>query len=1220
MVRCSVCETEYPDYRTECPCCSHPAPQPPPPPAAPPPPPRIAAPPASPKRHEESGPLPRAFAPPVRPPGPTPPTAPTPISLPPPPPPAPEPKPVAVPVAPPRPAVLLPEAVLANIRTEDLSEPAPVLAGRAWRVQVLTPDASPAALPPLLTSARPWEEGFEVEVRIAETRDGVTEPLAEAWVQWRLRPAREGGEVPGRVLGGALPDRGDWTTDADGRIRFRFAPTRDHSLLFAGNRCLPQAEFEVFVLDEAGEPGAALPPVESVTAEAASFLLLWAPKFDLGVLKLPFFVALDTPLQLEPEPSEDSAPPLPWGLGGHSSAYRQLFRDGGTLALSLQAIDEGGDGLPALRRAIEHARIVVGAASAGPDEPRRLLKFSDLGEPENGGVKLTLPPSAGARSAPAAVALQADLPLHPDVRRQLLRVVEECRALEKPLASCPHLETPLPSGEGRASFRQLGETFFADAFEVLCAARQATLLAKRHGFRSTLGAMVSYLRATATVWTQLGESVEAHRRAFQALEATFLPFYRHFLLWGEVHERLAPGWKSLAAAGARLPAELRLNAPAESLLAPVHSAFARTGLERVVRPALAARLEPWQALRQRAEVARQSAETRRAAAAAALEAADLALLESVGSAERQVDELAALLAGHAAAAAPTSPELERDRAGLGRMLLTTLTELPGAFGRAERHWRARQAAELEARAAETGHQMLAHCAEAAGAQLARIDELLAAESLSPATVGRWLEEADASPEAELAARRAEHLAGLRVQGERRAESAQGLVEKLARLRERVEPLLTDQTDLRAALAREFSASQQALGNEAARTAAVVGELAEHYPARLAEAGTAVLAQRQANADALAQALRAESTAGAELLRDALRELPPLPAGLDDGFARGLEEFVRGSVEGVLALVPTGSPVLFRALGGLAEALLGHAVGALVELTARFGARAAEVVTALFDATLQLRGGAWLASALTPGALQAGMTELRKLSASPEKFFAFPYVKERVILSHLAETADHLRQNRQLPDRASEQFVEEALRTGYEYYYPNQLKQARSLLHGLCQRALSREISASAPCTRESAARAEISAAVSARLPAELATAIARGAWTEGDFAPPLTTAVSGERWSQPSLAAAAEWCGWLSAWTLRLGGISLLLAGWWHAPTRQAAATVLRGSTAARQELQRFLLACGTYPFAGAHPRDLLALHAAHGAVLFGAEPERVPANAPTDLLRGHPA
>lgn len=1201
MVRCSVCATEYPDYRTECPCCSHPAPQSAPPPARLPPPPPS---PALPKRAEESGPLPRSFQPPTRPPGPL--GAP----LAPPPPPVEPP-----PIAPPRPA---PPEVQVRFSTEDLGA-APTIRGGGWRVRVLTPDASPAALPPLLGEGRPWEDGFDVEIQIAQERDGRIDPLGSGRVQWRLRPAEPNGEVPGRVVDSDLPDRGEWTIDADGRVRLRFAPTRDNALLFAAPTRVTQAEFDVCLVDAAGEPGHPLPNAEQAESGAPSFVLLWAPKFDLGVLKLPFFVVVDTPLQLEPEPSEYTAPPMPWGLGSHGSAYRQLFRDGGTLALSLQAVDEGAEGMPALRRAIEHARIVIGAATESPEEPRRLLKFTELGEPETGGVKLAVPPARTARSGPVAVALQADLPLHPDVRRELLRVVEACRPLERALAGAPQLESPLPVGEGRASFRHLATSFLGDAFEVLCAARQATLVTKRHAFRKTLEAMASFLESTAGVWERLGESVEAHREAFRGLETGFLPFYRDFLLWGQAHEALAPGWKALRSVAPRAPTELRLNAPAESVGETVRSAFLRTGLESVVRPALEQRIEPWRAQRQRAQVAAENAVAQRASAAAAQEAAEQALLEPLGQIERLADELAARLTRQAEHAVPATPELTAELAALGRQIPPALQAVPAAFARSERRWRARAAAELEQRAAEVERTLLAEAAQRAEASLQQLDDLLAGERLEPEAISRLTEEPAAGALAEpLEA----HLAWLHEQAGRRAEAARGLLEKLTRLRERILPLLGEPTESAGALGARFTAIAEAVATEAERTRTVVAELSEHYPARLAEAAAGVGAQVQANADALAQALRAGSEDAAELLRAAVETLPPAPPGVDESFARHLDEFVRGAVTSALALVPTGSPVLFRALSALAQTLLEHVGTLLVELTARFGTRAAEVLTALFDAALHLRGGGgWIASALEPDALQGGLAELRKLSVNPEKFFAFPYVKERVVLSHLAETADHLRQNRQQPDRASEQFVEEALRTGYDYYYPNQLKQARALLHGLCQRALSRELLASAPCSRESLARAEFTAAALAQLPREFAAALARtaGADAKAEFQAPLAGVVSGERWSQAALSAAAEWCGWLSAWTLRLGGITLALAGWWHAPTRRAAAAALAVTPEGAEAARRLFVAGGRYPYAGAYARDLLALQAVHAAVLFGADPERLPAQSAADFVRGYP-
>lgn len=1284
MVTCAVCETEYAETRAECPCCGRKNPHPPaaaaaPPPRLPPAPLVQEAKPSPP--FEQSGPLPRAFSPPVRPPGPTGPVPPppSPILQPPPaalPPTPPEPEPAAqlspaplppvaipppepprqippldlppvrqlvvppvaplvvspvvqpvVPVARPRPAPLPPVEVLENIRTEDLLDNPVRPTPRAWRVRLRTPDASPAALPPLLTAARPWEEGFEVELEISEERGGQLEPLREGWLKWRIRSTEEDGSTPGRVLESEQPDHGDWTTDELGRVRFRFAPSRENALLFARRGPTCWVQFDVFLPDETGQPGQPLPPGDRPDELGqASFHLAWAPKFDLGVFKLPFFIAADAPLDLAAEPDAETARPIVWGLGGSEAEYRQLFRDGGVLTLSLQVADPGDASIEPFRQVVEHARIVVGAAGQAPGEERQVVEFAALGEAVTGGVAVSVAASPASREPARTVALNADLPIHPAVRRELWRVVEACRELEQELALCPTLDPPPNfSADGRARFQELAGQFFAEAAGVLCAARQTTLVAKRQAFRETLGAMRGFLAATTTVWKRLGQSVELHRSAFRRLETVLLNFYRDFLLWGLVHDKLAAGWKALRAAVPTLPAEMRWNAAPESLLAVVHSAQVKSGLETVAKPLLERWRAHWQEqLEPLTTAASQCAETG-AKAGAALEAAELQVQEAVALAERQIDDLSALLARQAVSAAPT-PGLGARRVALGRALLTQLGEIREASLRRERRARASVLTEAQARATEVDGAVMAQAGQRLEEGLRQCEQVLTA---AQADVERWTTLLDQArpipPENEISVQYGEVLAQLRVQQAKRQESATGLASKLGRLRERWRPLLEPEAALSGALEQEFAALLTSLEEEGQRTQTILDEAIALWPGRVAASAAVRKAEEEVRAGMLAEAMAEASRPGVALLQTAEVEPPAAPTGLDGLLVRQLGEFVQACLRGGVGLVPRAAGQAGRVVGGLARYLIVFPLSLLLRLTARFGARIVEAVTALFESTLNLRGGMWTSSALTPPVLNAGLAELRKLSGSPEKFFAFPFVKERVVLSHLAETADNLRQNQQLPDRASEQFVEEALRSGYDYYYPNQLKQARLLLLGLCRRALSRETLSLAPGSRESAARSAVCLAAAEALERGIAEVDARAGRADGaseGFKAPLAEVVGGERWSTATLSDTASWCGWVMAWTFRLARLVLALAAWWLPSVQTLAAALIHAANPAggvAAMVRRLFEIAGYYPYSAAYPRDLLAQHAAHCAVLFGTESERLPTQSTADFVKGYP-
>lgn len=1129
---------------------------------------------------------------------------------------------------------------------------------RQWRLRLVTGELQPGE-PPLLLTGRPWETGFKVEFEVFDDSGEKTEYLKNAKLQWRLEADPEGKRAAaGKVLGGEFPEHGHWTTDEKGRVSFQFAPEEQNSLLFAGteNLCF-HAAFNVFFPGPDGEPGKKIKGVEASSDETLpSFQVAWAPIFEVSVLKLPFFLDPAATLDLEAEPDESTAAPIALELGSQEREYRDFFARGGTLRLALKVTDPGGEPVPKFEQFLEYARVLVGAKTRAEAKPRP-LDFEALGTYEKPYIALRIPAPPKAAAGETDFRLEPQLALHPEVRRVLRTVVDACAELGRELAYCPQLGVNSLQSTNREEFHRLAAKFFADAAGFLCASPREPLATKRKEIRATLGAMVPFLSTTGEIWTRLGSSIEVHRSAYKRLEAALLNFYYDFITWDKVAKPLASGWGKLRARFPWLPEDLRLNMPTDYLFKVLKAATVKSGLDALARPLLdkclknlkEARDRRFQALGydlQRLGLAREAGER-------ALRTAEEKLERSVAAVEQSIDELGALnarierglqeardrgLAGEAleAAVAPLRSEQERLRSGLGRQLTET-TEAMAVF---EQNSKVRALTECEHRVAQAEQRIVDTAEERLQQGGQRLEEALASEEVSPTALQDIMDEARDVPVNEIARQtRDEGLAFVEDFAASRQRYADRINAKVADLSGRggaaiaaqqpfggpvgaraVDPAALERqiVELEAEAQRRFAATQETLA-EAGRT----------YPARVAGVTQFYNASKAISDELISDAVKSGSHVPLEVLRTSIEEIP-VPPSNGESYADTFVDFLVYCVRAVLSFFVRAGSFLLRQtydlLAFLARGVL-FFVGLLFRLTARFGAKIAEALTVLLQSTIGARGAAWPTSALTAPALEAGMAELRKAHGSADEFFSFPYFREMNFVGKMRESAQNFALSDKPADRASEQAVEDALKTGYEDYYPSQMIQARALLKGLCERALSLETLQLAPCPDSTQAAQRSFACLQAgdglgRQIDEFMRAAAAASSDGKGFFVPLVDLVGRTEWNSASLESIADWCGWIIGWTFRIGALVLAIASWWFPPGLAISASMIAAAATVSAISAAFRIgfaACGYYPYSTAYPRDLVALQGAHYAAVFREEGERLAAESAPDFVKDYP-
>ncbi|MBF6650994.1 hypothetical protein [Methylobacter sp. BlB1] len=442
----------------------------------------------------------------------------------------------------------------------------PLMLGvRKWKARVLRPD--PKELPVLLECQRPWEEGFEVEVEIFDdSSPGQVRVMRNQEVEWRLRPAGETisdtGEpkFSGDVRSGDNKDQphGTWQTDDRGRITFLFCPKQENSLFLAAKN--DQYYYGEFDLIEARPgaprtvPGAApddqgkIPSADTPKdKQAPSFVLEWAPKFDLQVFKLPYFTA-ETSLNPEAVPDAEHVKAIPLVLNEtQKTSYQQLFQTGGTVTIA-PVVPIGENQADSEEKELKDFRLIVGSESSdGSQQSPEIVRMEPV-SPDSGATdtsepirprKIEVPVSPRAmklNAKPVELTLKLRTPLHRDVAKLLNDITTITGTMDDKFLNSTAfpVDTCIPGPP--TEFTKLGTEFRLRAVELFASRAQADLVAQCRPTFLTLMAAAGYLPTMRRSWKILGDAVQLHRLAYKRTIDNSINFLYDFVYCDEVAE------------------------------------------------------------------------------------------------------------------------------------------------------------------------------------------------------------------------------------------------------------------------------------------------------------------------------------------------------------------------------------------------------------------------------------------------------------------------------------------------------------------------------------------------------------------------------------------------------------------------------------------------------------------------------------------------------------
>jgi hypothetical protein len=419
---------------------------------------------------------------------------------------------------------------------------------RTWTARLVTPD--PNEPPVLLDTQRPWEDGFEVEVEIRDDSNP-DDPhyLKNAEIQWKLLSGPDG-RMPGGVQEGNAKDqsKGVWKTDGDGHLKFRFCPKKENSLfLYQQNGVTFRAEFDLYQKGSSEDkPGPKIRSHENSDNERApSFSLDWAPKFDLAIFKLPFFIAPDATLNLEPDQSEENVKPVAVSLTPEdmepeeaiqqTDAYRSIFRTGGTI--TLQPIVPWGDVVQSnVKCPLKDFRLLVGGQTG--EKPRKVRVIPGDEGIWPGTVTVPTPPD---QSGGESLALNPHIELHPDIKAILTNIIDESTTLNEGCSASAALHDGLEH-DAETDFNELGQNFTSAAVEFFAETLQTDLVRTAKALYNTLIQMPPFLGETLQAWKRLGSSIIFHRQAYKRFEDDLISFYYDVVQWGPAKELAKNAW------------------------------------------------------------------------------------------------------------------------------------------------------------------------------------------------------------------------------------------------------------------------------------------------------------------------------------------------------------------------------------------------------------------------------------------------------------------------------------------------------------------------------------------------------------------------------------------------------------------------------------------------------------------------------------------------------
>jgi hypothetical protein len=411
---------------------------------------------------------------------------------------------------------------------------------RIWKARVRTPD--PKNPPILLEADQPWEEGFEVEVEILDdSKPDDIHYLKNEELNWKLLPGPDG-QLSGGVTDSTGQGRpsGVWKTDDSGRFKFVFCPKEQNSLfLYQKTGTAYRAEFELRRKGKSEDkPG---PKIRSAVKpgdeQAPSFSLDWAPKYDLGVFKLPFFIDPNQELDLEPEPDEEKAVPVTLTLAPEETEpYRAIFRTGGTVNLRPEVPWTDSDGNK-LEFTLQRHRFVVGDLALG--SKRKVLRVGP-GSDSVWPCTVIIPSQPGDHAAEQPVTIHPEIPLHPEIVERFRVINEKSTKLDSTVASSGGLTEKSKLADWTNRFHDHGLKFGEQAVRYFCESPSEILCTNGKGIRAGLGAMAGFFDQATAAWDLLGDAIGLHRQIYKRFEDTLINFYFDVFGWDPIKKKLEP--------------------------------------------------------------------------------------------------------------------------------------------------------------------------------------------------------------------------------------------------------------------------------------------------------------------------------------------------------------------------------------------------------------------------------------------------------------------------------------------------------------------------------------------------------------------------------------------------------------------------------------------------------------------------------------------------------
>ena len=1146
-----------------------------------------------------------------------------------------------------------------------------------WKLRVLTPD--PAQPPVVLTADKPWEEGFDVEVEIYDdTKPDAIRYLKNKEVEWKLR-ADSNRVMPGGVQseGGACKSDGRWTTDELGRIKFKYCPRKENALFLADkNPGQFFAEFDVTMPSpNPAKPGPKIRAAEPPNQESdPSFVIDWAPKFDLSLFKLPFFFKFSDGAQLDPEvePSEDTVEPLVLELPADATdAYRNSFRYGGTIMLRPVTTWDGEGG--EVEIPLRHFRLIIGEASKA-FEKRNIQMAGQGGEsaawPETAEIKGHLPPQGTNSSVP----IKPKAPLHCGVAKFLLNVKDESKSTESSLSTFEGMSgsNAMLGRDAAHDFRVLASKFGESAVRFFAEEKQERLMEVRKGVLRTLSAMQMFVRTLQNTWSRLAAAVNLHRQTYKRFEDNLLNFYYDFLCWDKVSGLLDGFWQWLR--GFRMFSGLPEDASPffklnwlvskghEKLQGAILSNFLSNKFKPVIDDALTAasknaeasirKVAECKAARDAINNALQEAEQRFQNAAGKFGTHADEVMRLTDEINQVAEQLRASGASRATARAQLQP-LWNQRNQARKSLGETASELRTMMGTEHPNLLKRKIAiECQVAAEEKTAKSWQDVAEHMKDGQSRIDGFIGGDEFKPDDIGKSVTEwqqkwnkPPADPDLALAAR----VTGDLDQSVGRHFSGwNSVTEKGRALSQKPGAWSTPLGSPAAHLPDEnwdFSAQSMEWLRKAEQTPdelrLFIANTAKPSLDHRIESAARIWEARKAAFDGmLGDGVKNGTLFITDSLRNATDQAPNPPASKKgSGMFENAWGAVKATFWAAIEMIKNGlSWAASTAIGLWAIWLIGFVarlilwpLNMLLRLTARIGAKVCEMCLSAFHA--MTRPESWRSySALAPGAVDAGLGVWRAGGVDTANMFTFPYWREERTLKRMQQAADGWVVSAAAVDRASEQVIEDALKTGYDDYYATEVPKTRKLLYNLCGRVLNVDLLKTPPFDEDPGHRTVLAMNAGNHLErfireylaaADRQSTEGKFVW-ESEFWTPLGRVMQEDPHNPLNLRDfdyLVDWVSWIISWALVLGAILVAISSWWTGAGLVASTGLLATSAAVSAiagVLRLVVTALGYYPSTMAYPRDALVLQAVHYALIFAPKDQRFNAENTEELVNGY--